>query len=152
MSVRGGARRSVDKVGGTASAVRENPYIHRLIEDAELRENIREAVESARVAYGRMSNGKGPAHALLDDRKTRKELRKAVDALQDAGVQLRGKKRKRRWGRVLIVALVGAGLALALSESARKTVLDKLFGSEEEFEYTSTTAPAPAPATATTTS
>ncbi len=35
--------------------------------------------------------------------------------------------------------LVGAGLALALSEGLRKKVLDALFGAEEEFEYTSTT-------------
>jgi len=40
--------------------------------------------------------------------------------------------------------LVGAGLALALSEGLRKKVLDALFGAEEEFEYTSTTTPAPA--------
>jgi hypothetical protein len=32
---------------------------------------------------------------------------------------------------------------LILSEDARKIVLDKLFGAEEEFEYTSTTTPAP---------
>ena len=40
------------------------------------------------------------------------------------------------------IGLVGAGLALALSEPLRKKVLDALFGAEEEFEYTSTTAPA----------
>jgi hypothetical protein len=45
--------------------------------------------------------------------------------------------------------VVGAGLALAVSEDLRKKVLDALFGAEEEFEYTSTTAPAtPSPSTA----
>jgi hypothetical protein len=43
-----------------------------------------------------------------------------------------------------MLVLVGAGLALALSEGLRKKVLDALFGAEEEFEYTSTTSPAPA--------
>jgi hypothetical protein len=43
-----------------------------------------------------------------------------------------------------MLLLVGAGLALALSEGLRKKVLDGLFGAEEEFEYTSTTTPAPA--------
>jgi hypothetical protein len=42
-------------------------------------------------------------------------------------------------GRLLLVGLVGGGLALALSEGLRKKVLDTLFGAEEEFEYTSTT-------------
>jgi hypothetical protein len=37
--------------------------------------------------------------------------------------------------------VVGAALALALSEDLRKKVLDALFGAEEEFEYTSTTSP-----------
>ena len=45
-----------------------------------------------------------------------------------------------------MIGVVGAGLALAVSEDLRKKVLDALFGAEEEFEYTSTTAPAtPAP-------
>ena len=30
-------------------------------------------------------------------------------------------------------------IAIVLSEDARKTVLDALFGAEEEFEYTSNT-------------
>jgi hypothetical protein len=46
---------------------------------------------------------------------------------------------------VLLVAVVGAGLALALSEGLRKKVLDALFGAEEEFEYTASTTPAPSP-------
>ena len=46
-------------------------------------------------------------------------------------------------GKALLVAILGAALVLILSEDARKVVLDKLFGAEEEFEYTSTTTPAP---------
>ena len=41
----------------------------------------------------------------------------------------------------MLLGIVGAALALALSEDLRKKVLDALFGAEEEFEYTSTTAP-----------
>ena len=50
-------------------------------------------------------------------------------------------KRKRRggFGKLLLVGIIGAGVALAVSETARKTVMDSLFGAEEEFEYTSTT-------------
>ena len=39
------------------------------------------------------------------------------------------------------MAIVGAVLIMILSEDARRLVLDKLFGAEEEFEYTSTTTP-----------
>ena len=55
-------------------------------------------------------------------------------------------RRKIGLGKVLLAGIVGAGLVLVLSEDARRAVLDKLFGAEEEFEYTSTTAtPPPAP-------
>jgi len=127
-------------------AARDNPYVQRLIEDEDLRENLRTAYESARKAYGRMANGKGPAKAIMDDKKTQKELKEAAANLREAADSLRGakKKRKRRPGRVLLLLLVGAVLALALSEDLRKKVLDALFGAEEEFEYTSTTTPAAA--------
>jgi hypothetical protein len=46
----------------------------------------------------------------------------------------------------LLIAFVGAVVALVVSEDLRKALLDKVFGAEEEFEYTSTTSPAPAPA------
>ncbi len=124
-------------------AAKDNPYVHRLIEDEELRDNLRTAFDSARKAYERMSNGRGPAKALLDDKKTQKELKEAANSLKDAADSLRGAKRggkkKRRGG--LLLLLVGAGAALALSEGLRKRVLDTLFGAEEEFEYTSTTTP-----------
>src|SRR3954454_19380626 len=131
---------------GAAQAARNNPYVQRVIEDDELRENLRTAFDSAKKAYGRMSNGKGPAKAILDDKKTQKELKEAAASLRDAADSLRGakKKRKRRRGRLLLLLFVGAVLALALSEDLRKKVLDALFGAEEEFEYTSTTTPAPA--------
>ncbi len=58
------------------------------------------------------------------------------------------KRKKRRLGRKLLLVLVAAGIALAVSEPARKKALDALFGAEEEFDYTSTTTPpTPAPDT-----
>ena len=139
------------KAGKAASAARSNPYVQRLIADEELRENIRTAYEAGRSAYGRMNNGKAPTRALMEDKKLQKELRNAARALNDAGSALRAPQKRKRsggFGRLLVIGLVGAGLALALSEGMRSKVLDMLFGSEEEFDYTSTTAPAtPAPST-----
>ena len=123
-------------------AVQSNEYVQRLVDDEELRDNLRTAFDSARKAYSRI-NGKGPVKALTEDKKTQKELREAATSLRDAAEALRGrKKRKRRgFGRILLLGIVGAGLALALSEDLRKKVLDALFGAEEEFEYTATTTP-----------
>jgi adenylosuccinate synthase len=141
------AKKKAAKAGAGAyaagKAVRSNQYVQRLMEDEELRENLRSAYVSAKKAYSRV-NGKGPAKAL-DDKKTQRELKDAATSLKDATDALRGvKKRKRGVGRWLLLAIVGAGAALALSEGLRKKVLDALFGAEEEFEYTATTTPEPA--------
>lgn len=137
------ARKGAYRARDAAQSATSNPYVRRLMDDPELRENIRSAYTSARSAYGRISNGKGPAKALLDDKKVHKDLRNAADALRDASDSLRSKRRSRTWPKLLLVGVVGAGLALALSEDLRKAVLDRLFGAEEEFEYTSTTTPTP---------
>jgi len=123
-------------------AATSNPYVQRLAQDDELRDNLRTAFESAKKAYERMSNGKGPAKALFDDKKTQRELKEAASSLKDAADALRGtKKKKRGKGKLLMLVLVGGIAAIALSEDLRKKVLDTLFGAEEEFEYTSTTTP-----------
>jgi hypothetical protein len=140
------AKKKAAKAGAGAfaagRAVRSNQYVQRLIEDAELRDNLKGAFESARKAYSRM-NGKGPVKAVTEDKKVQRELRDAATSLKDAADSLRGRKRKRRKGRLLLLAIVGAGIALVASEGLRKKVLDALFGAEEEFEYTASTTPAP---------
>jgi hypothetical protein len=120
---------------------RENPYVQRLIEDDDLRHSLHDAFEAARGAYGRATgNGKGPVKALTNDKKVQKDLRSAAENLRDAAERLRKPaKRKSRLGRLVLLAIVGTIIALVVSEDARKTVLDALFGAEEEFEYTSTT-------------
>jgi len=148
------AKKKAAKAGAAAVALKDSPYVQRLVEDEELRENIMEAYESLKKAYGRLSNGKAPAKALMDDKKLQKDLRSAATSLRDAGEALREgpKRKKRHWGRRLLIVAVGAGLALALSEGLRQKVLDLLFGAEEEFDYSSTTTPAtPAPAPGATT-
>jgi hypothetical protein len=132
---------------GAVSAARQNPYVQRVIEDDDLRDNVRVAFEAARDAYERLSNGKAPAKVITDDKKFHKDLQTAADALKDAGTALRqGPKRKSGGlGRKLFVLAVAGGLAVALSADLRSKILDALFGAEEEFDYTSTTAPSATP-------
>ena len=123
-------------VFAAGKAAKDNAYVQRLVEDEELRDNLRTAYESTRKAYARIDS-KGPVKAITEDKKAQKEIKQAATALRDAAEALRGGKRKRSRGRgrLLLVALVGAGLAFALSEGLRKTVLDTLFGAEEEFDF-----------------
>jgi hypothetical protein len=137
------------KASAGAAVTGASPYVQRLIQDEELRDNIRTAYESGRSAYSRLNNGKAPAKALLDDKKLHKDLQKAADSLRDASDALREgpkKKRKGGLGRLLLLAIIGGAVAIGVSSDLRNKVLDLLFGAEEEFDYTSTTSPSsPAP-------
>lgn len=124
-----------------------NPYVQRLIEDADLRDNLTTALDAGRSAYNRLMSSKAPQKAVLDDKKLHKDVstaaeaaREAIMALGDAPKHSKPPK-KQHWGRRIMLLLVGGGAALAASEGLRSKVLDLLFGAEEEFEYTP---PAPA--------
>jgi hypothetical protein len=131
---------TTDRAGDLYEAARENPYVQRLIEDEDLRDNLKDAYSSARKAYSRATgNGKGTVKAVTSDKKVQKEMRQAAEALQEARERLQKPKKKHRLGRLLMLAIIGGIVALVVSEGARKAVLDALFGAEEEFEYTSTT-------------
>jgi ferric-dicitrate binding protein FerR (iron transport regulator) len=130
-----------------ATITKANPYIQRLIEDSDLRENLRAAMDSTRSAYERLARAKVPHKALLEDKKLQKDLRTAGEAIKEATTALSEapkKKRKRRLGRKLLLLIVGGTIALAVSEKLRSKVLDTLFGAEEEFQYTP---PAASPST-----
>jgi hypothetical protein len=142
-----GAKKKAAKAGAAAAAVRQSPYVRRIAEDEELRANLWSAYESVRTAVGRLQNGKHPTKQIFDDKKLQKDIKAAAESFKEASVALREapKRRKKRsggLGKLVLLGVVGAGLALAVSEDLRKKVLDALFGAEEEFEYTSTTAPA----------
>jgi hypothetical protein len=124
--------------------------VQRLIDDEDLRQTMVQAYESSRDAFARLNNGKSPSKQIFDDKKLQKNLKEAAESFRDAAVTLREapkKQRKGGFGRLLLLGLVGGGLALALSEGLRKKVLDALFGAEEEFEYTSSTTASPSPQT-----
>ncbi|HEY2656611.1 MAG TPA: hypothetical protein VGI55_12535 [Solirubrobacteraceae bacterium] len=116
------------------------PYIRRLVQDAQLRENVKTAFDSSKSAYSRLANGKAPTKALLEDKKLQRDLHVAIEALRDATTALTEAPKKRRKsrgiGRKLLILSLGFGLALAGSEKLRTKVLDAVFGKEEEFQYT----------------
>lgn len=129
-----------------ASITKANPYIQRLIEDAELRENVRTVIDSGKSALHRLTSAKAPQKAIMDDKKLQNELRSLAEAARDAAMALsdapknptakKKKKKGLRLGRKLMFVMIGAGVALGVSESLRSKVLDTLFGAEEEFQYT----------------
>jgi hypothetical protein len=145
------ARTKKARKAASAAAATTSPWVQRLAEDEDLRDNFRVAFEAAKDAYDRISDGKSPRE-LVDDKKLQKDLKQAADALKGAGSALKEgpkkAKKKRGFGRKLFVLAIGAAIALALSEDLRTKVLDALFGKEEEFDYGST-APTSSPETGT---
>lgn len=131
-----------------AAKAGSNPYLKRIVEDEELRESVVTAFEAARAAYDRLSSNGSVIDTAIDDKKLHKDLKQAAEALKEAGAALKEgperkpKRKKGGIGRKLLLLVVGAAIALALSEDLRNKVLDLLFGKEEEFDYGSTAAPA----------
>ena len=121
-----GAKKKAAKAGAAAAAVRRSPYVQRIAEDEELRQNLWNAYESARGAVGRLQNGKHPTKQIFDDKKLQKDLKSAAESFKEASVALREapkKKRKGGVGKLLLLGIVSAGVALAVSEDLRKKLL-----------------------------
>jgi hypothetical protein len=138
------AKSKPQKAKAAAEGAWGNVYVQRFVQDEELRANAREALDNARSAYARLTNGKSASKVVMEDKKFQKDVKNAADAFKEAGTALReGPKRKRKGGlgKLILLALIGGGVAIAVSEDVRNKVLDLLFGKEEEFDYTSTTAP-----------
>ena len=143
-------KKAAAAAGGAAGAARKaksSPYVQELVGNDDLRDDIVEAYEAVRSAVDRLGSSKKPVTAIFDDKKLQNDLRSAAEGIRNSASTLRdapsgGSKSGGGLGRKLLLVVVAAGLALALSEDLRKKVLDALFGAEEEFEYTSTSTPA----------
>ena len=132
-----------------ADAARNNPYFQAIVDDGDLRDDLRAAFESARRAYERM-DGKSPQKAL-NDKRVQKDLKQTAASLQSVAESLRQvphRRKRKRKGRLVLLVLAGAGVAVAVNEDIRSKLLDTLFGSEEEFQYSSSPASTPAGAPA----
>ncbi len=131
------------KAGQAYSSARDNQYVRRLIEDEELRGSLIAAALAGRKALQRIQNNRASAvESVTQDRRVKKELQSAADSLRDAAERIKSPPKKRHpFRKLLLIGVVTGGLVLVFSESARKSLLDAIFGAEEEFVYTSTTSP-----------
>lgn len=107
-----------------------------LVGDEEARDDLREAYASARKAYARSSDRKGRPDfaAMIEDRKARREAGKAAAYLQQA-LQIAGRRRKKprssKGPVIAVIAVAGAGTAVALNEDLRNKVIGPFSSSDE---------------------
>lgn len=146
-----------DKILEAAESARNHPYVQKLIEDEQTRDNAVAALMAARKAFDRAST-KGWDKKLAKDKKLRRDVEDALSGLKQTRTELidaaqdfkkakkaqkknqqKSPKKSHKLRKLVFIAVVGTIIAIAVNEDARKTVLDALFGAEEEFQYTSTT-------------
>ena len=133
--------RNLNDLLEAGKSAKDNPYIQRLLQDEDLRNNAIASLQSARSAFDRANNKGWDKKKLASDKRLRKDLEAAVSGLKDARADLLAGPQKKRHPlrKLVLIAIVGAAIALVVSPDARKAVLDALFGAEEEFEYKSAT-------------
>ena len=99
------------------------PYARQLLDDEEVHEAARRALDASREPYQR-ARGKN-ARQAVSDKKLRRRLHAALAASAElwAAMTAPQPRRERRFGRKLtIVSVLGAGLFLAVNGDARAAV------------------------------
>src|SRR5919201_3899238 len=100
-----------DKVLDRTGSAR--PYIERAIKDEDLRENVRNAFESAREVYNELIGGRGAipvATRVATDREIQERLREAIEELREAAERVQGKKEHGARNTMLLLTGITLGI------------------------------------------
>jgi hypothetical protein len=116
------------------------PYIERAITDEDVRDNIRNAFESAREVYNELLGGRGAiplAARVATDKDIQDRLREAIDELREAADRVQGKKEHGARNTTLLMTGIALGILFnpVTGSQTRKWLSDRLFGSTDEFTY-----------------
>jgi hypothetical protein len=129
------AKKQAAKITDTLDMLR--PYLERALKDEDFRKDLKDALGAARELYGPISKGNGvggSAKVIATDKKTQEQIRRAVDDLLSAKDTLKGKKRKGKGGRkMLLLAGVVAGALYNpwTGPQTREKLLDLIAGDDD---------------------
>jgi hypothetical protein len=127
-----------DKVSDAATNVK--PYVDRALHDEDLRENVRNAYESARSIYNELIGGRhvtGLAARVATDKDIQNELKGVIAELREAADRVQGKEaHKSRNSTLLFLGIVLGALFNPLTgPQTREWVSNRLFGGGDDFTY-----------------
>jgi hypothetical protein len=127
-----------DKVSDAAGTVR--PYVDRALNDAELRDNVRSAYESARSIYNELLGNRGVtgvATRVATDKDIQSELRSTISELRRAAERVQGKEehKSRNGGLLFLGILLGILFNPLTGAQTRKWLSDRVLGGGDDFTY-----------------
>lgn len=110
------------------------------MKDEDLRENLRNAYESARDVYNELIGGRGVVALgtrVATDKEIQDNLRDAVDELRQASRRIQGKEDHGTRNSMLLLAGIALGILFnpATGPGTRKWLSDKMFGGGDDFTY-----------------
>jgi hypothetical protein len=127
-----------DKVSDAAGTVR--PYVDRALNDAELRDNVRSAYESARSIYNELLGNRGVtgvATRVATDKDIQAELRSTIAELRRAAERVQGREehKSRNGGLLFLGILLGILFNPLTGAQTRKWLSDRVLGGGDDFTY-----------------
>jgi hypothetical protein len=116
------------------------PYIERALKDEKVREDVKNAVATARDIYDQLLGGRAfgvAAAKVATDKDIQQQLRDAIDDLRDAADRVQGKDSHAGRNATLLFTGIALGILFnpVTGPGTRRWLQDKIFGEGEEFEY-----------------
>ncbi|HEY7706351.1 MAG TPA: hypothetical protein VH968_04210 [Gaiellaceae bacterium] len=113
------------------------PYVTRALQDEEVRENVKQAIATARDIYDELLGGRSTtavATRVATDKEIQEQLRTAIDDLRKAANRVQGKKDHGARNATLLFAGIVLGLLFnpVTGPQTREWIQNKLLGGGEE--------------------
>jgi len=124
----------LDKTGGA------RPYVERALTDQDMRDNLRNAWDSARHVYDELLGGRGAiplATRVATDKEIQERLKEAIEELREAAERVQGKKQHGARNTMLLLTGIGLGILFnpVTGPQTRKWLSDTMLGSSDDFTY-----------------